>query len=65
MCPPVSSTVLHTDKTDDRYDENCRAYDVDVELVKLDNDGNGGDVEVVKLESNFTAGQRVIFQILQ
>ena len=58
MCPPVSSTVLHTDKTDDRYDKDCEDNDGAVELVKL---GNGGDVEVVKLESNFTVGQRVIF----
>ena len=58
MCPPVSSTVLHTDKTDDRYDEDCdddgdndgsdADNDADVEVVKLDNDG---DIEVVKLES--------------
>ena len=52
MCPPVSSTVLHTDKTDDRYDAdndgNDADNDADVEVVKLDNDG---DIEVVKLES--------------
>ena len=61
MCPPVSSTVLHTDKTDDRYDEDCdddgdndgsdADNDADVEVVKLDNNDNDGDIEVVKLES--------------
>ena len=55
MCPPVSSTVLHTDKTDDRYDAdndgNDADNDADVEVVKLDNDDNDGDIEVVKLES--------------
>ena len=42
------------------FDNGC-----DVKVVKLDNDDNDGEVEVVKLESNFTVGQRVIFQILQ
>ena len=55
MCPPVSSTVLHTDKTDDRYDAdndgNDADNDADVEVVKLDNNDNDGDIEVVKLES--------------
>ena len=61
MCPPVSSTVLHTDKTDDRYDADNDGNDdndgsdadndADVEVVKLDNDDNDGDIEVVKLES--------------
>ena len=53
MCPSVSATVLHTDRTDDRYDDNG---DHDHDDGDGDGDGvgdgghvDGGDGSMVKL----------------
>ena len=41
MCPSVSATVLHTDRTDDRYDDNG-----DHDHDDGDGDGDGDDDDV-------------------
>ena len=49
MCPSVSATVLHTDRTDDRYDDNGDHDHDDGDDVGDDGHVDGGDGSMVKL----------------